>query len=297
MGNGAAPLDKGNKPGMTNDFHPLMHLDSGNDAANNDAAKADDEKPAVLGWQPKRYPKRTQEEEERFTELLHSIAEQPMIKEDENNGEPNLARFDEIIDIAKEVCKQPRHWFSVWSNCAIRNVEHSKTCATHILGRLSNFDDMDEVNMAEIIGHLMTQKEIGIKTMDAALANCHDFNPAKSKEKFTGLVLVWIYPTTKEKFGWSRIGWGFKEWSQQMKKYLRHMDNPLACMETCVSTVIEYSGEGVGFIATDNQEKLLTRAMEFTATREEAVERLGLAGDPTVKPSPSPSEPAGSDES
>ena len=41
-------------------------------------------------------------------------------------------------------------------------------------------------------------------------------------------------------------------------------------------------------LPADRQEKMLQRAIELSGTRAAAVEALGITGDDTIKPSPSP---------
>ncbi len=48
-------------------------------------------------------------------------------------------------------------------------------------------------------------------------------------------LLVFIYPTQKGDFGWSRVGWGFGQWWPQCKKYTKILPEPLEALKIVVN--------------------------------------------------------------
>ena len=82
-----------------------------------------------------------------------------------------------------------------------------------------------------------------------------------------------------------QVGWGFKEWFQEVKKFVRGVDDAAVAIEKAITLVLEW---GIT-ITPDKQEKVLQKMIECGMERDEAIERLGFGGDVNVKPSPSPS--------
>merc|ERR1711861_125037 len=98
---------------MSGSFYPLQNLDA--DKGSDDKVKVPEPPKAPV----KKEPRRTPEEEEDYTELLHSLSERPIITDEELDE----ARFDEVIESALVLARKQKEWFSIWSNCAIRGNE------------------------------------------------------------------------------------------------------------------------------------------------------------------------------
>lgn len=103
------------KPGMTATFNPLDHMGESDEAAKGPVQVI------PKGPERKAKPKRTPEEEEQFTELIHSINDNGIFKDDELLPD----RFNEVITDQIRLCRKLKDWWSIWSNCAIRGNENT----------------------------------------------------------------------------------------------------------------------------------------------------------------------------
>jgi len=272
------------KPGMTGSFFPLDNMPT----PDNDADPARVRKEPPKGMERKEQPKRTPEEEADYIELLHSLAERPVVNK--TSDELDEARFDEAITDCIRLARKNKEWWSVWSNCAIRGHENTVHACVYWTDRLCREESIEDEMIGDLLGFFMKQKEIGPKAMAESISKWEC--PTRDKNMLVGMVLAHIFPTAEGGFGWARVGWGFKEWFQEVKKFIRALDAPGDALLNAINLVTEWGSE----IEADKQEKIIVRMTENGYTREEAMDKLGFAGDVTAKPSPSPSEPPQSDD-
>jgi len=272
------------KPGMTSTFNPMDFLNPSGSADSDKDGDKDGGKGSKDNGPPTKperapEPKRTPEEEEEYINLLHSIAEKPVVKDDEIDE----ARFDEVLTDCIRLARKNKEWFSVWSNCAIRGHDNTVQATRLWVDRMTAEPVMDDDKTTDLLGFLMKQKEIGPKAMAEAITTitCS----GRNKNEIVGMLLANIFPTEQGGFGWSRVGWGFKEWFQEVKKFVRGVDDAAVAIEKAITLVAEW---GIT-ITADKQEKVIQKMIECGVERDEAIERLGFSGDVNVKPSPSPS--------
>ena len=157
----------------------------------------------------------------------------------------------EVLEQGVKVCRKLGDWFSIWSLSAIREPEKTIKCAVI----LTNFliQHFDEEKVGDILAHLMREKEIGPKQMEAAIP-LFVFGD-KSKEKTIGTLLLYIYATPKGSVGWSRVGWGFPQWWGQVKKFVKHLDAPMACLKVVCTKLVELNAD----FPVEKQEKVMSK--------------------------------------
>ncbi len=133
-----------------------------------------------------------------------------------------------MITIALQVAKKLKDWFAVWSNCALKDGTVIISATVYLTNRLC-FEEKTEEEVADILGHLMKEKEISPKQMEQAISSFKVNN--KDLNLILGHLLTFIYPTPKGDFGWSRVGWGFAQWWGQGKKFIKDLDRPVDCLK------------------------------------------------------------------
>ncbi|CAD7926778.1 unnamed protein product [Amoebophrya sp. A25] len=267
-----------NKPTRTGMFYPLNNL-----PAEGAEKKVEPEEKAFKRAKAER---RTAEEEQAAQDLLHSIADEPVMKD----GALDEARFEEVLTQSLDLNKSNKHWFTLWSHCAIKG-DATPAATIYFTNKLSL--DKDENELGDILGHLMKEKEISPKHMEEAIQKFAVAGSGRELLKIIAWILVFIYPTQKNDFGWSRVGWGFQNWWGQCKKYLKHCngggeeatgESQLECIKMVIEQLVKYKAP----FEEDKQEKVINHATNLAGDREKACLLLGITGDSTVKPSPSP---------
>ena len=103
------------KPGMTSTFNPMDFLNQKDKSAGDSDKEGGDgkggkDKEGMGKPERKAEPKRSSEEEEQYINLLHSIAEKPVVKGDDLDE----TRFDEVLTECIRLARKNKEWFSVW---------------------------------------------------------------------------------------------------------------------------------------------------------------------------------------
>mmetsp|Transcript_4991 Transcript_4991/g.12530 ORF Transcript_4991/g.12530 Transcript_4991/m.12530 type:complete len:403 (-) Transcript_4991:604-1812(-) len=259
---------EGDKPNLSGSFYPLNNLQA--------EGEKKEEKEKV--FQRAKTEKRSPEEEQQFQDLLHSLSDNPVVRDDALDE----GRFEEVLTSALLLCKKLKDWFQLWSHCLIKG-EITIGATVYLANKLCLEKEEEEV--ADILAHLMKEKEIGPKHMESAISQFQI--GARNMTDIVGHLLVFIYPTAKNDFGWSRVGWGFAQWWGQCKKLVKVLTpekEAVGALKMVVDKLLFYKAD----FEPEKQEKMLVKAIELTGSRAAACDALGIFGDDTVKPSPSP---------
>jgi len=215
-------------------------------------------------------------------ELLHGITDHPVTMDQDGTTVLDESRFGEVLESSLVLARKVTEWFTIWSNCALKGATVTMSATIQLTNRL--IIDKSEHDTADIIGHLVKEKEIPPKLMEEAIPQI-EMGPDKSRDQLIAHFLVYIYPTDKGHFGWSRIGWGFSQWWTQCKKFTKHSDDCIGTLRMILDRLSELEAD----LPAERQEKFLQRGLELLGTRGAAVDALGISGDDSITMKPSPS--------
>jgi len=151
---------------------------------------------------------RSRNEEDEFGDLLNTIESHRFFNE---NNELAVQELRDTLTAINPLCRKVKDYLQIWEALHV-----PQDCQATVLGHVlklvpKGIDGPSFLSfLAKTMKFKMNQAEVLFK--DPLLYDC--------ASSFLGR----IYPTPKNSFGWSRVGWGFNQWNQFVGKILAGID-------------------------------------------------------------------------
>merc|ERR1719158_2704147 len=152
---------------------------------------------------------RSRNEEDEFGDLLNTIESHRFFNE---NNELAVQELRDTLTAINPLCRKVKDYLQIWEALHVPQ-ECQATVLGHVLKLVpKGIDGPSFLSfLAKTMKFKMNQAEVLFK--DPLLYDC--------ASSFLGR----IYPTPKNSFGWSRVGWGFSQWNQFVGKILAGIDD------------------------------------------------------------------------
>jgi hypothetical protein len=172
--------------------------------------------------------------------MLGELGEKKVTTEDNEIDEERLASYIERL-VKPDVCST-KQWIEVW---AAMNIPVTLPCHSLVVQMIIECGVKSEVGetIGEVLAELVKGHRAKVKAVEDALKTIFEFGCDEKDCIATFLLRIFPKSPTSE-WGWSRVGWSWKEWWGIADKIFACLESSAAfeCLRSLLSSIETESG-------------------------------------------------------